>query len=225
MKSSNSSMILSFLCWIPQPSLLLLSILQSKPGVVVAFGLVCSSFISISRGSTHRSYFLPEGDLSSLSVAKGNLLAARTQKYIKVWRIFISVSHSLASKSIHGPGHTWQCSCFPFTRLKKHPRARTYLAMLLIMAKKGVWVLEQPSSSIVFRLPWFQELCRKVSVSQLNLVILMHIYIWYIQRLTFIFIYVLHHIHHDLLDLYHIYLCNIMFFLHGCKLTLFLGAR
>lgn len=41
------------------------------------FSLVCSSFVSISRGSTHRSYFLPEGDPSSKSVQRGNLLAAR----------------------------------------------------------------------------------------------------------------------------------------------------
>ena len=58
--------------------LLLLAILQSKDGVVVSFGLVCSSFVAISRGSTFRSYFLPHGDVSSPSVEKGNLLAYRT---------------------------------------------------------------------------------------------------------------------------------------------------
>ena len=45
---------------------------------------------------------------------------------------------------------------------------RTYLAMILIMAKKGVWVLEQPASSLVFRLPCFQELCRTVKDPQLQ---------------------------------------------------------
>ena len=60
-----------------QLSLLLATILRSRDGVVVTFGLVCSSFVSISRGSTHRSYFLPEGDPSSKSVQRGNLLAAR----------------------------------------------------------------------------------------------------------------------------------------------------
>ena len=64
-----------------QLRLLLLAILQSKDGVVVSFGLVCSSFVAISRGSTFRSYFLPHGDVSSPSVEKGNLLAYRTRVF------------------------------------------------------------------------------------------------------------------------------------------------
>ncbi|CAK9079922.1 unnamed protein product [Durusdinium trenchii] len=99
-------------------ALLLAAILQSQDGVVVHFGLVCSTFIAISRGSTYRSYFRPEGDPSSPSVARSNLLAART--------------------------------C---------------LAILLVMAKRGVWVLEQPSSSLAFRLRRFQDqLVRKTRV-------------------------------------------------------------
>ena len=66
----------------PRPALhlrlLLSAILQSKDGVVVAFGLVCSTFITISRGSTYRHFFLPEGDsYGSKSVAASNVLAAR----------------------------------------------------------------------------------------------------------------------------------------------------
>lgn len=57
--------------------LLLMAILRSKDGVVVPFGLVCSTFITISRGSTYRHYFLPEGDTSATSVAASNVLAAR----------------------------------------------------------------------------------------------------------------------------------------------------
>ena len=58
--------------------LLLTAILEAEDGLVVAFGLVCSSFISISMGTTKRSYFLPEGDpTSSKSAEKGNLLANR----------------------------------------------------------------------------------------------------------------------------------------------------
>ena len=64
--------------------LLLSAILNSKDGVVVAFGLVCSTFITISRGSTFRHYFLPEGDPHSLSVSQSNLLAARTNG-LKLW--------------------------------------------------------------------------------------------------------------------------------------------
>ncbi|CAE7523392.1 unnamed protein product, partial [Symbiodinium sp. CCMP2456] len=66
--------------------------------MVVSFGLVCSSFVSVSRGSTGRSFWLPTGnEKASASVRDGNLLAART-----------------------------------------------LMAMLLIEALGGVWVLEQP---------------------------------------------------------------------------------
>ena len=58
--------------------LLLCAILQSKEKVVVSFGLVCSTFIAMSRGSTYRSYFLPLGDMDgSQSVARSNILASR----------------------------------------------------------------------------------------------------------------------------------------------------
>ena len=40
--------------------------------------------------------------------------------------------------------------------------------MMLVMAKKGVWVLEQPSSSLAYRLKRFQDLCRKVPVPLLQ---------------------------------------------------------
>jgi hypothetical protein len=36
------------------------------------------------------------------------------------------------------------------------------------MARKGVWVLEQPSSSLVFRLPRFQQLLRMTRVAFLH---------------------------------------------------------
>ncbi|CAL1129748.1 unnamed protein product [Cladocopium goreaui] len=36
-------------------------------------------------------------------------------------------------------------------------RCLTFLAMYLVMAKQGVWVLEQPASSIVFRMKRFQQ--------------------------------------------------------------------
>ena len=69
---------IGFLACVSCLRLLLQAILQSKDGVVVAFGLVCSTFITISRGSTHRHYFLPQGDQDAKSVAASNILAART---------------------------------------------------------------------------------------------------------------------------------------------------
>lgn len=46
-------------------------------GQVVVIAVVCSSFVSISRGSTGRSYLNPCGWKHVSSVALGNLLAAR----------------------------------------------------------------------------------------------------------------------------------------------------
>ena len=61
-----------------QLRLLLSTILRAKRGsLVVTFGLVCSSFVSISRGSTGRSFWLPCGNLEAPSVQAGNLLASR----------------------------------------------------------------------------------------------------------------------------------------------------
>lgn len=60
--------------------LLLSAILHGKDQLVVTFGLVCSSFVTISRGSTHRHFFLPEGDADGNSVQVGNCLAARTYR-------------------------------------------------------------------------------------------------------------------------------------------------
>ena len=57
--------------------LLLTTILTSRPGAVVTFGLVCSSFVSVSRGTTRRHYFLPLGDETAPSVQQGNMLANR----------------------------------------------------------------------------------------------------------------------------------------------------
>ena len=55
-------------------------------------------------------------------------------------------------------------SCWAPERL-----SRTYLAMLLVMAKKGVWVLEQPFSSLVFRMDCFQQMCRTTKVPWIQL--------------------------------------------------------
>lgn len=64
-------------CVVP-PRLLLSTILRSKPSAVFTFGLVCSSFVAVSRGTTHRSFFLPLGDPTSKSVQLGNILCSRS---------------------------------------------------------------------------------------------------------------------------------------------------
>ena len=49
----------------------------AEGGHVVVLAVVCSSFVSISRGSTGRSYLNPSGWLHVKAVACGNTLAAR----------------------------------------------------------------------------------------------------------------------------------------------------
>ena len=73
----GSTTIFSKLRFVHQLRLLLSAIMGSQDGLVVAFGLICSTFISMSRGSTFRSYFLPEGDQHAKSVKASNCLAAR----------------------------------------------------------------------------------------------------------------------------------------------------
>ena len=80
--------------------LLLTAILEAEDGLVVAFGLVCSSFISISMGTTKRSYFLPEGDpTSSKSAEKGNLLANRIG--LTVLRVSWKVLYCCSNPSVN----------------------------------------------------------------------------------------------------------------------------
>lgn len=73
---------------------------------------------------------------------------------------------------------------------------RTFLAMILIMARGCVWVLEQPSSSIVFRHPRFQALLQLTTVphlpkglnncliyiSSIHIYIYIHFFLWYIYN-------------------------------------------
>lgn len=68
--------------WV-HPRLLLHTILRSSPRAVFTFGLVCSTWVSVSRGSTYRHFFLPLGDQNAGSVQLGNLLASRRSKLNK----------------------------------------------------------------------------------------------------------------------------------------------
>ena len=59
--------------------LLLATALRGRVGRLVgAFGLVCGSWVQISRPTTGRSYWTPLGSSHSPSARLGNLLASRT---------------------------------------------------------------------------------------------------------------------------------------------------
>ncbi|CAK9030398.1 Uncharacterized protein SCF082_LOCUS19198 [Durusdinium trenchii] len=84
---------------------------------VIVIAVVCSSFVSISRGSTGRSYLNPLGFPDCDATKIGNLLASRLA-----------------------------------------------LLLYLIASRGGVWVVEQPSSSLLFRHPRLREACRRMKV-------------------------------------------------------------
>ena len=59
--------------------LLLASILKAKRGrFLISFGMVCSTFVAISRHSTQREYFNPCGNTDSKCVEESNILCSRT---------------------------------------------------------------------------------------------------------------------------------------------------
>lgn len=68
----------------------------------------------------------------------------------RLYGLYINKTYLKKSRSLLSKPH---CA----TKLGPSSIGRTVLAMLLVMAKKGVWVLEQPSSSLVFRLKRFQD--------------------------------------------------------------------
>ncbi|CAK9047489.1 Uncharacterized protein SCF082_LOCUS26595 [Durusdinium trenchii] len=78
--------------------------------VFACLGVCCSSWVSTSRGSTHRSWILPMG-----------------------WQGYQTVE--AANKMV----------------------SRTVLIVMVILAMRGVWLLEQPSSSLIMRHDRFVE--------------------------------------------------------------------
>ena len=119
--------------------LLLHSILKLKDGTgLVHFGMVCSSWITISRGTTQRCYFCPLGDETVDSVAKANILCSRI------------IGCSLGKRLARMPMQPVRASMSLATRM--------VLAIYLILAKKAVWVLEQPTSSIIWYHPRMRQL-------------------------------------------------------------------
>ena len=59
------------------PRLLMLSVLKMRPRSVAHFGLQCSSWSIMSRGSTLRTFLAPSGDVSKLGVRQANCMVSR----------------------------------------------------------------------------------------------------------------------------------------------------
>ena len=80
---------------LPNQRLMILTVMKMKEGKgLVHFGMVCSSWVTISRSSTGRSYFVPLGDRSIDSVNKANILVSRT----------VVLKHALLFQPVSEPG-------------------------------------------------------------------------------------------------------------------------
>ena len=122
-----------------------MTILQSAPDAVFSFAIVCSSFVAVSRGSTHRHYFLPLGDQNAPSVQLGNILMSRTAP--------------VHNRSVY------LGSAVEITNQTLGMLARIALAILLIVARGGTFVIEQPKSSLLYRHPRFNQLLRLMTAA------------------------------------------------------------
>lgn len=149
------------------PRLLLLVVLRGCDHMVMHFGVPCSSWVVVSRGTTQRSYLSPMGTDKCLSVAEGNCIVARTvimgcwvvgllwfrDPIVSIEKIECIIIHWRYTSS-------WKLPCsqpwFPL---------RMVLAIWLLLGKLGTFTLEQPSSSIIMRHRRLQELLRVIRAS------------------------------------------------------------
>ena len=120
------------------PRTAMIAILQSDPsGFVIWFGILCSTWSAMSRGSTRRSYLCPLGLESMQCVAEGNVMVARCH-------VNSTLIRSVRTRS-------------PNTYTGVGP-ARCVLMMALISCLNGIYILEQPRQSLLNRHPRFRWL-------------------------------------------------------------------
>ena len=103
------------------------AVLQAREDDVVAMmGVPCSTFITVSRGSTSRCPFLPMGSPLAPSVYRANKLLSR-----------------------QGPSSEETIALNPFTWGFPKTCYRSLLVCMVILAIGGAVVIEQPHSSIL----------------------------------------------------------------------------
>ena len=106
----------------------MLAILEAKLGGLLAMlGHCCSSWVSISKGSTYRSFLNPMGHTGYAKVRDANVMSCRSGAVIR-WHVF-------------GMFDLWCNISIP---------VRTVLLLLMVESLSGVWVVEQPGSSLLF---------------------------------------------------------------------------
>ena len=105
-------------------------------------GLVCSSLVFMSRGTTRRSICVPLGDPDHEGTQRANVLISRTGPFTDA---FMSI-------------HFFQTRYWKNSYMLLFEPCRTVLVLLLATAKGATWVLEQPASSILHYHPRFSWL-------------------------------------------------------------------
>lgn len=140
-------------------------VLAGVDRMVCHFGLPCGSFVVASRGTTLRSFLTPMGNENIPSVALGNLLTSR-------------------------PGGCFERARFNFFGLRTCANFQSFkiffrmvLLIMMIDAMGGIWTLEQPSSSIIWRHHRFQLLVKMYKASQPLQVLLFLLVLGYVYMM------------------------------------------
>ena len=121
-------------------------------GFVHWMGIVCSTWVVCSRGSTGRCLLNPHGCDDIECVFAANLMVCR-QLYPTLHMQFKS---NLAESCSFGCGTTMPC-------------CRCCLLCLATVAFGGTWVIEQPGSSILFHHERCQQLCGMMKAGEVRL--------------------------------------------------------
>lgn len=124
-----------------------LAILACRTESLIVVGIVCSSWVSVSRGTTNRTFCAPMGDLSVKCVRAGNVLAAR-QGY-RSWKLM------------------WVCACFTLVSMLALWCVRLAWLLYLIHVRGSTFLIEQPNSSLLFRRKRLQQVARRIRAARL----------------------------------------------------------
>ena len=137
---------LQYLIPILVPRLACALILEGKfEDLLALFGICCSTLVSMSRGSTLRTMFNPEGCPISIAVYKANKGICRQGVY-------------------KSNGWTTVIACYTYGSRTEFPLStncgpeRSVLLVFLTIAVGGVPILENPNSTLLNCHPRFQHL-------------------------------------------------------------------
>ena len=120
--------------------LAVLTILRGTPGSIFHFGVVCSSWVGICRGTTRRTYLAPLGDITLDCVRAANCMMSRSASFAA------------------------DCTLPTVVMIQHFCPVRVVLLLWLVQARGCFWTLEQPATSLAWRHHRFRQLCRRLRV-------------------------------------------------------------